>query len=217
MVLAPGCLTRYFPGLDPLAAERFGQLEDLYSFWNERINVISRKDLPNLCINHVLHSLSLARVIPFGERVTVLDIGTGGGFPGIPLAIMFPGVHFTLLDSTGKKIRVVENITRELGLANVTTAHTRAEDFKGLFHYVVSRAACSFTELVKLSTGNLLFSRQPEPSYGIYSLKGGDLDEELAEWKTRVKVFDIRNLFEEEYFRNKKIVFLPSVEMRVKR
>lgn len=217
MVLAPGCLARYFPGLDPLAAERFGQLEDLYSFWNERINLISRKDLPNLCINHVLHSLSLARVIPFGEKETVLDIGTGGGFPGIPLAIVFPGVHFTLIDSIGKKIRVVENITRELGLDNVSASHTRAEEFKGVFHYVVSRAACSFSELVKLSAGKLLFSRQPNLSFGIYSLKGGELDAELAEWKTRVKIFYIHTFFEEEYFRNKKIVFLPSLETRAGR
>ncbi len=216
-MLAPGCLARYFPGLDPLAAERFRQLEDLYGFWNRRINVISRKDLPNLCINHVLHSLSLARVIPFGEKDTVLDIGTGGGFPGIPLAIVFPGVHFTLIDSIAKKIRVVENITRELGLENVSATHTRAEDFKGLFHYIVSRAVCPFPELVKLSEGKLLFGTKMAPSYGIYSLKGGDLDKELAGWKTRVRLYDIRNFFEEEYFQTKKIVFLPSVEMSVKR
>ena len=214
-VLGSGCLARYFPGLDPVAAARFEQLADLYGFWNERINVISRKDLPNLCINHVLHSLSLAKVIPFGEKETVLDIGTGGGFPGIPLAIMFPGVHFTLLDSTGKKIRVVENITRELGLTNVATAHTRAEDFKGFFHYVVSRAVCPFPELVGLSAGKLLRSRSPALPYGIYSLKGGDLNEELSEWENRVKIFEIGNLFEEEFFRTKKIVFLPSGETGV--
>ena len=214
-VLGSGCLARYFPGLDPVAAARFEQLADLYGFWNERINVISRKDLPNLCINHVLHSLSLAKVIPFGEKETVLDIGTGGGFPGIPLAIMFPGVHFTMIDSTGKKIRVVDNITRELGLANVATAHTRAEDFKGFFHYVVSRAVCPFPELVGLSAGKLLRSRSPELPYGIYSLKGGDLNEELSEWENRVKIFEIGNLFEEEFFLTKKIVFLPSGEICV--
>ncbi len=213
-MLAPDCLARYFPGLDLLAAERFGQLEDLYCFWNERINLISRKDIPNLCINHILHSLSLARVIPFGRKDTVLDIGTGGGFPGIPLAIVFPDVHFTLIDSIGKKIRVVESITRELGLENVSAFRSRAEDFEGLFHYVVSRAACSFRDLVKLSEGKLFLGSEPSPSYGIYCLKGGDLKEELTGWKTRVKVFDIRNFFKEEYFLNKKIVFLPSAETR---
>ncbi len=200
--------------MDPLAAGRFDKLAGLYEYWNARINVISRKDLPNLYVNHVLHSLSLAKVIPFGEDETVLDIGTGGGFPGIPLAIMFPLTHFTLIDSTAKKVRVVDSVSKDLGLANVSAVHVRAEDYMGHFHYVVSRAVSSFSEIARMSADKLSPTSSPLAAHGIYCLKGGDLQEELGDWKSRVRIFDIGSFFDEEYFNTKKIVFLPSGEIK---
>jgi len=206
-------LVRYFPGLCGITLDRFKLLESLYGYWNSRINVVSRKDISNLYINHVLHSLSLAKVIKFSDGETLLDIGTGGGFPGIPLAVMFPHVGFTLVDSTRKKIRVVESIAGELGLDNVRPVHTRAEDLKGQFNYVVSRAVCLFPVLVNLSSGRLIRCCSPSSCHGIYSLKGGDIDSEVEEWKEKVRIFDISDLFTEDFFLTKKIVFLPSVEL----
>jgi 16S rRNA (guanine527-N7)-methyltransferase len=203
-------ITRYFPGLDPVAAGRLEQLESLYGLWNSQINVISRKDLPNLYINHVLHSLSLARVIPFSRGETALDIGTGGGFPGIPLAILFPEVHFTLIDGTGKKIKVVKGIADELGLKNVTAIHIRAEKLNGKFHYILSRAVCAFPQLVELSAGKLPGSGYSSDHHGIYALKGGDFNDEIALWKRNIVIYDISRFFDEKFFETKKIIFLPA-------
>ena len=164
----------------------------------------------NLYVNHVLHSLSLARTIPFTQGETVLDIGTGGGFPGIPLAIMFPGIHFSLLDATGKKIKVVENVAAELELSNVTAIHSRSESFRGRFNYVLSRAVCSFPELVELSLDKLTRGPAAPLSHGIYSLKGGDLREEISSWKDKVEIYNISDYFHEEFFKTKYIVFLPA-------
>ncbi len=200
--------------MNPIAVQRFEQLQELYTYWNARINVISRKDLSNLYINHVLHSLSLAKLIPFNAHETVLDIGTGGGFPGIPLAILYPEVSFTLIDATGKKIKVVESISGELDLNNITSVHARAESFKGSFHYVVSRAVCSFTNLVGLSSGKLRKDQYRTGIHGIYSLKGGNIQDEISIWKDKVKIYDIATIFHEEYFQTKKIVFLPSGEVK---
>lgn len=211
-----GCIARYFPGMDPHAAGRFERLAVLYEYWNAKINVISRKDLSNLYLNHVLHSLSLAKVITFSREETVLDIGTGGGFPGIPLAIMYPDVQFTLIDSVGKKIKVVESIKNELGLQNILAVHTRAENIHGLFHYVISRAVCSFPKLIELSAGKLLKDPSPAGHHGIYSLKGGDLRDDLADWQGRVHIYEISGFFEEDFFRTKSIVYLPSGEIKVK-
>ncbi|TVR72559.1 MAG: 16S rRNA (guanine(527)-N(7))-methyltransferase RsmG [Marinilabiliales bacterium] len=206
-------LARYFPGLGGITLDRFKLLESLYVYWNSRINVISRKDISNLYINHVLHSLSLAKVINFSDGEALLDIGTGGGFPGIPLAVMFPHVDFTLVDSTRKKIRVVESVARELGLDNVRPVHTRAEELKGQFNYVVSRAVCLFPVLVSLSSGRLN-RYSPSSFHGIYSLKGGDVDSEVEVWKEKVRIFDISDLFAEDFFLTKKIVFLPAAELK---
>jgi 16S rRNA (guanine527-N7)-methyltransferase len=203
----------YFPGKDPVTSERIRQLEELYTYWNSRINVISRKDMANLYINHVLHSLSLSRIIPFRRGETVIDIGTGGGFPGIPLAIFHPDVHFTLIDGTGKKIKVVENVVKELNLKNVDAVHARAENFKGRFHFVLSRAVCSFSRLVELSGDKLIKGRSVSPEHGIYSFKGGEIVEELAQWREKVKIFNIENYFSEEYFTKKHIVFLPTQKL----
>jgi 16S rRNA (guanine527-N7)-methyltransferase len=200
----------YFPGRDPVTSERITRLEELYTYWNARINVISRKDMENLYINHVLHSLSLSRIIPFSPGETAIDIGTGGGFPGIPLAIFHPDVHFTLIDGTGKKIRVVENIAKELNLDNVTALHARAETFKGRFHFVLSRAVCTFTRLIELSKDKLIQGKSLSSAHGIYSFKGGEILDELSEWREKVQIFNIEKFFSEEYFRNKHIVFLPG-------
>lgn len=141
---------------------------------------------------------------------TAIDIGTGGGFPGIPLAIMFPDIHFTLLDGTGKKIKVVENVAAELGLSNITAVHGRAESFGGRFNYVLSRAVCSFPELVELSRDKLTRGHTDSPGHGIYSLKGGDLREEISSWKGKVEIYNISDYFHEEFFKTKYIVFLPT-------
>lgn len=206
-------LVRYFPHLDNQALEKLEMLEGLYKYWNSRINVLSRRDMPNLYINHVLHSLSLAKVIDFYRGETVLDIGTGGGFPGVPLAILFTDVNFTLVDSIRKKINVVENIISGLKLRNAEALHMRAEDLTGRYNYVVSRAVCAFPELVRLSRGRLNKDLTPAPSHGIYSLKGGDLDDELSGWTDRVKIYDIAGFFDQEFFLTKKIVFLSSEEL----
>jgi 16S rRNA (guanine527-N7)-methyltransferase len=204
----------YFPGLDQTAADRFEQLMDLYEFWNSKINVISRKDLPNLYVNHVLHSLSLAKVIHFADGEKALDIGTGGGFPGIPLAILNPQVQFTLIDSRGKKIRVVENISRTLSLYNINAVHIRAEDLSGTYHYVLSRAVSNFSTLTALSAARFSDENITGEFHGLYSLKGGSLEEELAGWKDRVRIFEISDYFHEDFFRSKRIVFLPARELR---
>jgi 16S rRNA (guanine527-N7)-methyltransferase len=211
--LGIGTVKNYFPHTDPDAGRKLEMLQELYGYWNEKINVISRKDLSNLYINHVLHSLSLLKVISFLPGEKVLDIGTGGGFPGIPLAIMNPGVEFILLDATGKKIKVVENISASLELGNVTAVHCRAEDFKGSVDYVVSRAVGLFTQLVRLSAGMLVPGVKTRDVHGLYSLKGGDLEKELEEWKEDVKIFRIGDFFSESWFQSKNIVFLPTAKM----
>lgn len=203
-------IKNYFPGVDQVAAGRFERLKDLYVFWNEKINVISRKDLGNLYVNHILHSLSLSRVIPLVSGDKVLDIGTGGGFPGIPLAILYPDVNFTLIDSRGKKISVVKSIASELELNNIDAFHIRAEDFRGTFQYVVSRAVSSFPVLIRLSSGKFADDKTRKGDHGLYSLKGGDLNEELAGWNDKVRIFNISSFFHEEFFRTKNIVFLSA-------
>ncbi len=199
--------------MEPLALQRLVKLQDIYYYWNTRINVISRKDLSNLYINHILHSLSLAKLIPFHPYETVIDIGTGGGFPGIPLAILYPEVRFTLIDATRKKIRVVESISKELQLNNLNSVHTRAEDYKGSYNYVVSRAVCSFPRMVKLSAGLLSKDKVRTGIHGIYSLKGGDINDEISSLKEMVSVFDISNFFKEEFFKTKRIVLLSSEKL----
>ena len=183
-------LLKYFPDLDDTQKERFSQLQELYSTWNERINVISRKDIDNLYTHHVLHSLGIAKVVTFSPDAHILDIGTGGGFPGIPLAIMYPETKFHLVDSIGKKIKVVEAVATELGLTNVTWQHTRAEQLKNKYDFIVSRAVTTLPEFMTWVHGKISKSKLHTIKNGIFYLKGGDLDEELKPYKKVVTGFN---------------------------
>lgn len=193
-------ITKYFPNLTAKQLEQFAQLEALYSEWNEKINVISRKDIGNLYEHHVLHSLGIAKALNFRAGTTVVDVGTGGGFPGIPLAILFPDVQFHLVDSIGKKIRVAEEIRKTLGLTNCTTEQSRMEDVKGKYHFVVSRAAMPMPDLVKLVRKNIGREAINSLPNGILTLKGGDLQAELAPYRKDVTVYQLGDWFEEEFF-----------------
>ncbi len=203
-------LIKYFSDLTDKQIGQFKKAGELYHYWNKRINVISRKDIDNLYLNHTLHSLSIAKVILFRKGTTVLDVGTGGGFPGIPLAILMPGVFFTLVDSTGKKIRVVNEIKGELGLENVTALHSRAEDLKGQYDFIVSRAVCKFPEFVKMTRGLLKPGGKNSIANGILYLKGGDIRNEISLFEGKVKIFSISCFFSEDFFDKKKIIYLPA-------
>lgn len=202
-------ITKYFPNLTAKQLEQFAQLEALYSEWNEKINVISRKDIGNLYEHHVLHSLGIAKALNFRAGTTVVDVGTGGGFPGIPLAILFPDVQFHLVDSIGKKIRVAEEIRKTLGLTNCTTEQSRMEDVKGKYHFVVARAAMPMPDLVKLVRKNIGREAINSLPNGILTLKGGDLQAELAPYRKDVTVYQLSDWFEEEFFETKQLVYLP--------
>jgi len=198
-------LLQFFPDLNPLQIEQFKQLEPLYREWNAKINVISRKDIDNLYEHHILHSLAIAAFFSFSNH-TILDVGTGGGFPGIPLAILFPDCQFTLIDAIGKKIKVVEQVSKTLGLTNVKALHINVKEHKQMYNYVVSRAVCNFNEFVSLTRKNL----KPSPKGGIIYLKGGDLDNELEKFKHIVQVFNIYDKMPIPFFETKKIVWLKT-------
>jgi 16S rRNA (guanine527-N7)-methyltransferase len=202
-------ILKYFPSLSALLKNKILQLNPLYEQWNSMINVISRKDMENFPVHHVLHSLSIAKVISFIPGTRILDIGTGGGFPGVPLAILFPETEFFLLDSIGKKIKVVTEVARELQLANVVPLRKRAEDEDGKYDFVISRAVTQFPQFVKLAGKNISAVQKNSLSNGILYLKGGTLDEEIEPFKGRVKVWEIREFFIEPFFDTKKIVYLP--------
>lgn len=200
---------RYFPLLSDIQKDRLSKLKTLYDRWNSMINVISRKDMDNFYVHHVLHSLSIAKVINFLPGTTILDVGTGGGFPGIPLAIVFPDSEFTLLDSIEKKIRVVKAVSDELGLKNVVAVRKRIEEENGKFQFVISRAVTGFPEFVKLTSKNISRHSENNPGNGIFYLKGGDLTSELSQFGNNVKLRQIKDLFEEPFFETKVIVYLP--------
>ena len=201
-------ILKYFPEITDEQKQQFEKLEQLYTEWNEKINVISRKDMDGLYEKHILHSLGIAKVIPFADGTKVLDIGTGGGFPGIPLAILFPEVSFTLIDSIGRKIKVVEAVSEGLGLKNVTAVHGRAEKLKEKFHFVVSRAVTQMPEFLRWLKGKFEKEQFNEKHNGVLYLKGGDLAEESA--GLRCEIFQLKNYFEEEFFDTKKVVYLSK-------
>jgi 16S rRNA (guanine527-N7)-methyltransferase len=201
----------YFPDLTQKQKDQFAQLLPLYKEWNDKINVISRKDIDLLYERHVLHSLGIAKVCSFKAGTKILDVGTGGGFPGIPLAIMFPECKFHLVDSIGKKIKVVDGIAEALGLKNVNAQQVRAEELRTKYDFVVSRAVTDLSEFVKWVDNK--FAPQTifnELENGILYLKGGDLEEELKPFKKDATVFELRHFFKEEFFETKKVVYLPA-------
>lgn len=205
----PETILKYFPGLTDYQKDRFFRLYSIYEIWNNRINVISRKDMDYFYLHHVLHSLSVAKVVSFLSGTTILDVGTGGGFPGIPLAIMFPDTHFTLLDSIAKKIKVVTEITAELQLKNVKPLRIRAEDLTIKYDFIISRAVSEFGQFVKLTQKNVSPKSVNTLENGIFYLKGGDISEELSQFSNRVRIWEIKNFFSEPFFETKKIIFLP--------
>ena len=201
-------IQKYFPNLTALQAEQFAQLEVLYNDWNAKINVISRKDIQNLYEHHVLHSLGIAKVVNFKDGTTVMDLGTGGGFPGIPLAILFPNVQFHLVDSIGKKVRVANEVATAIGLKNVKFSHARAEEIKEQYDFVVTRAVMPMVDLVKVARKNISKEQHNAVPNGIIALKGGELAGEIASMKNISTVWELSDFFEEEYFETKKVVYV---------
>lgn len=199
----------YFPALSEKQKEQFRRLDALYREWNAQINVISRKDIENLYVHHVLHSLAPAKVVSFRPGTSLLDVGTGGGFPGIPLAILFPECSFQLIDSIGKKIKVVTAVSESIGLTNVTAAHRNVVEEKGKYDFVLSRGVMNTGEFIKLVRKNV--KREPHNSIpnGLLMLKGGDLSGELAPFRREALTWDISDYFEDEFFEKKKLVFIP--------
>lgn len=207
-ILTLELLRKYFPELTTDQVSKFEKLEELYKDWNLKINVVSRKDIDELYLRHVLHSLGIAKVQKFAPGSKILDVGTGGGFPGIPLAIMFPDSTFHLVDSIGKKIKVVEEVSEGLGLENVTAYNQRVEELKGSYDFIVSRAVAVMPTFVRWIKGKIVKESQHERRNGILYLKGGDLTEELKDYRT-AQIFELSDYFEEDFYDTKKVVYLP--------
>lgn len=202
-------ILKYFPNLTDRQKEQFAALPALYEDWNSKINVISRKDMDNFMEHHVLHSLAIAKVQLFKPMAEILDVGTGGGFPGIPLAIMFPETRFHLVDSIGKKIKVVTDVAQQLDLKNVRAEQIRAEQIKGEYDFVVSRAVTELSEFTKWVRGKLSPSHYHDLKNGILYLKGGDLEAELVPFAKKIQTWDISQFYEESFFETKKVIYLP--------
>ncbi|MBO8458880.1 MAG: 16S rRNA (guanine(527)-N(7))-methyltransferase RsmG [Bacteroidetes bacterium] len=202
-------ILKYFPKLTEIQQQQLAALYDLYFDWNSKINVISRKDIENLYEHHVLHSLGIAKVLQFKPGTALLDVGTGGGFPGIPLAILFPECQFTLIDSIGKKIKVATAVAEAIGLQNVEAKHLRVQDEKAKFHFVVSRAVMPLADLVSLTKKNVAKEQFNALPNGLICLKGGELNEEIRPFKHLASEYQLSDYFKEEYFKTKKAVYLP--------
>jgi len=201
-------ILKYFPNLTEDQIQKFEQLESLYQDWNLKINVVSRKDIDELYMRHVLHSLGIAKVISFKDGSKLLDVGTGGGFPGIPLAILFPECSFHLVDSIAKKLKVVEEVVTGLGLTNVKTTHSRVEDIDGKYDFIISRAVAAMPTFVHWVKGKIAKEQNHDLKNGILYLKGGDLSEELQGYKTTT-IYNLSDYFEEDFYETKKVVHLP--------
>lgn len=202
-------LKGYFPDLSAKQIDKFEALYDLYEDWNSKINVISRKDIVNLYEHHVIHSLGIMDMLKFKSGSDVMDLGTGGGFPGIPLAIAFPDVNFHLIDSIGKKIKVGQAVAESIGLSNVSFRHCRAEEEKGLFDFVVSRAVMPLADLIKLSRKNIKKEQKNALPNGLICLKGGELQHELGTFRKEAVMIDLKSRFKEDFFDTKKVVYVP--------
>jgi 16S rRNA (guanine527-N7)-methyltransferase len=201
-------ILKYFTNLTDDQIAKFKKLESLYQDWNLKINVVSRKDIDELYLRHVLHSLGIAKVVPFKDGTKILDVGTGGGFPGIPLAILFPECSFHLVDSIAKKIKVVDEVVEGLGLSNVKTTHGRVEELSGTYHFIVSRAVAVMPTFVHWVKGKITKQQNHEFKNGILYLKGGDLSEELQDYKTAT-IYNLSDYYTEDFFETKKVVHLP--------
>lgn len=201
-------IDKYFPKLTEEQKEKYSKLVELYKYWNSKVNLISRKDIDNLEINHILHSLSIVKIVSFKDSTSVLDVGTGGGLPGIPLAIFFPKVNFTLIDSIGKKIKVVKSICSELSINNVNAINDRVENHLDHYDFILSRAVTGMDNFYKLVYKNFRYDSSNKIKNGIISLKGGDLDEELKDFKKK-NIYDINEYFNYEFFQTKKIIYIP--------
>ena len=202
-------LNKYFQNLTPEQQERFSALKDMYAHWNAQINVISRKDMDAFYAHHVLHSLGIAKIISFKSGTKILDIGTGGGFPGIPLAILFPETDFFLIDSIGKKTKVVNEIKNALQLKNVKIQHGRAEQVNDKFDFAVSRAVADFTLLYTWAKNKIKKESFNPLKNGMLCLKGGDLNDELKNYKNRMKLYNLHDFFKEDFFKTKQLVYFP--------
>ena len=202
-------LLKYFPKLTSEQQQQFAMLDDLYCEWNQKINVISRKDIQNLYLHHVLHSMAIAKAIRFRPGTRVLDFGTGGGFPGIPLAILFPEVHFKLIDGTGKKVMVAREVATAIGLKNCMPVQLRGEQEKEHYDFVVSRAVMPLPDLIKIVSKNISRTQRNASPNGVFTLKGGDVQEEIRPYRNIAEVMDIHQWFNEEWFKQKHLIYIP--------
>lgn len=203
-------ILKYFPDITDTQRRQYASLYELYQDWNSKINVISRKDIDNLYEHHVLHSLAIAKALSFKDGTKIMDFGCGGGFPGIPLAIMFPQCSFKLIDGTGKKIKVCREVAAAIGLKNVVAEHLRGEDEKGKFDFIVSRAVMPLPDMMKIVSKNISKEQRNAMPNGIFCLKGGDLQAEVSPFRRIVEQTDLSSYFDEEWFREKHLIYLPA-------
>ena len=202
-------ILEYFPHLTDKQIEQFKALQALYEDWNQKINVISRKDISNLYSHHVLHSLAIAKAINFNDGTTIMDFGTGGGFPGIPLAIMFPNCKFKLIDGTGKKIMVANEVIKAIGLTNVVAEHIRGEEEKGKYNFIVSRAVMPLPDLIKIVKKNISKEQNNALPNGVIVLKGGNTEGEIHEHKKLAEITPLSNWFKDDWFKEKSLIYIP--------